>query len=164
MGNTHRWGLVVLFLLACAVHGVLRPEEVRSQEKANVPAEARPGFVANRVHPGDPVQEILVAGFSDQAPAVAFVAAGMVAGKTPPPLSQKLAPGQSVQFGHLARPWQAAVLVLYYLDEKGQPTLLALLKAHADIPLAVGSCGYQLLIGVDQASAPPPPKPAYAPR
>ena len=116
-------------------------------------APARPGYIANRMHPGDPIQQVMVAGFSDLASAIAFVGASLNPKQSPPWFTQTLARGQSVRFAGVVPPLMAGYLVIYFRDEQGQPTLLSLTRAHADIPLSIGSCGYQFLLGVDTVVA-----------
>ena len=118
--------------------------------------EPRVGHVANRVHPGDPVQEVVVAGFQDLASAERFLAASLDSQKIRPVVRQTLKPGESVRFADAARPGEAAYLVFYYFDAQGRPTFLSLTRAHADVPLAIGSCGYQFLLGLDQRLVPAP--------
>ena len=148
---------MVVLALVCAAHGAFLPREVHSQEHPTVSAavaDARPGSIANRMNPGDPIAQVVVAGFPDLASAAAFVDAAFVAGKTPPVFQQTLARGQSVRFVDAARPLEAAYLVIYFHDEHGRPVLLSMTRAHTDIPLAIGSCGYQVLLGVDTGAAP----------
>ena len=181
-----RWWPALLLATACAAHAPVAPEQPRPEPVPGVArpiaeapapstqvaahqvpqrpptvlgpiAEARPGFLANRTDPANPIDDIVVAGFSDQATAAAFVASSFVARETPPVFQQKLARGQSVRFADAASPFGAAFLVVYYFDERGRPTLLSLIKAHPDIPLAIGSIGYQLLLDVDREQSLPEP-------
>ena len=140
-------------VVALLVAALLIPRSAQMKE-AQRPAESARGFIANRVHPGDPVQEIQVAGFFDWASASAFAGGSTEAN---PVFQRKLARNESVRFADAAHPGQAAVLVFYTQDEHGQRTPLSMSRAHADLPLAIGSCGYQLLLGLDRADVSPPP-------
>ena len=180
-----RWCVAVLLALACAPLATVTPQKAPCQpapaaaravaktpapsDPAALPATRRPptvlgpvadaraGFVANRAHPQNPISDVVVAAFSNPASAAAFVASSFVARETPPIFEQRLARGQSVRFADAAPPFGAAFLVIYYFDERGRPTLLSLLKAHPDIPLAIGTVGYQLLLDVDRQEASPEP-------
>jgi len=137
-----------------AVILLLLPQAVHVQESPTPSfVEPRPGFVANRVAFGDPVQVVVVAGFAEEKAAAAFVAAGLT-GNSRPSFEQKLAPGQSVRFADAARPGEPAVLVFYYLNEHGQRTLLSMTRAHASVPLAIRSYGFQFLLDVDRSTPP----------
>jgi hypothetical protein len=137
---------------------LLSPREGQMPEDPAA-AEPKAGHVANRVHPGDPIQEITVAGFQELAGAAAFVAASFAPGLVSPIFNQKLRPGESVHFADQARPGDAAYLVFYFIDGQGRGTLLSLTRAHADLPLAIGSCGYQFLLGIDRSQVSGPEYP-----
>jgi hypothetical protein len=141
--------------LALLLAALFAPGSVSVSPKR--PAEARAGFIANRMHPGDPYPEIGVAGFHDWAAAAAFAAGD--AGSGEPIFERKLARGEGQSFAEAALPGQAAVLVLYAQDEHGQRTPLQMVRAHADIPLSIGSCGYQLLLGFDRGEPAPAAEP-----
>jgi hypothetical protein len=155
--------LGALLVLACAHRGVpVPPASPSSEEKPPVMgpvAEARAGYVANRMHPGDPIQRVVVAGFYDLASAAAFVEASLNPERSPPVFTQTLERGQSVRFSGAVHPAEGGYLVVFFHDEQGRPILLSLTRAHADIPLAIGSCGYQFLLNVDAAAATRPTYP-----
>jgi hypothetical protein len=156
---------MVVFSLGCAAQVPRVAPEALTQDKptASAPAaEPRAGSVANRMSPGDPIAEVLVAGFADAASAVAFVAASFAPAAVAPRFTRTLRRGESVRFADAAPAFQAAYLVVYAFAD-GVPVLLAVTRAHADVPLAIGSCGYQPLLGVDASEA-GAPSPAYAPR
>lgn len=104
-------------------------------------APIRPGHVTSEVHPGDPLQEISVAGFAGLSEALRFVEGGFATGGVEPKLAATLRRGSTVSFAG------ASYLVFYHVYE-GAPALLSLVRAHQDLHLVVGSCGFQLLVGV----------------
>jgi len=114
----------------------------------------KPAHVTSEVHPGDPLQEIVVAGFATQAEALRFVAEGFSPTAVPPKLTEELTRGRTVSFAG------ASYLVFYHVWE-GKPALLALTRVHADLHLLVGSCGFQMTLGVRTPASLPPlaPKP-----
>jgi len=109
--------------------------------------QVRPGTITNNGHPGNPVQEVLVAGFAEQTDALAFVAGGFDFGKRKPVVKAALRRGASVKFAG------ASFLVFYYQVAPGPPTLLSITRCHEDLHLVIESCGYQFLLGV-RTSAP----------
>ena len=106
-------------------------------------ADARPGFVSNNVNPGDPVQEVAVVGFSTLQEALQFVEAGFEAKALKPVFEVRLLRGRSVSFAG------ASFLVFHHQDPQGKSTLLSRTRCHADLSLAIGSCGYQFLLTIN---------------
>jgi hypothetical protein len=106
---------------------------------------ASPGHVTNNVHPGDPVQQVAVAGFATVQEALQFVEAGL--GDAPKPLfAAKLAREQTASFA-------GASFLVFFWEQDGKPTLFALARCHADLHLVIGSCGYQFQLGVNTTAA-----------
>jgi hypothetical protein len=145
--------LIALSSVACATQRAA----AERPPVAGPAAAAAPGagHVTNRMHPGDPIQQVIVAGFSDLAPASAFIAASFDDRTVRPVFLRSLARGERARFADAAHPLQPMYLVFYFRDEGGRPVLLSLTRAHTDIPLAIGSIGYQFLLTVD-AGAPEP--------
>ena len=109
--------------------------------------EVRAGFVTNNVHPGDPVQEVTIAGFATLQEALQFSEAGFTMDAHKPVFLANLPRGSSVGFAG------ASHLVFYYLDHDAKPTLLSITRCHADLHLVIGSCGYQFLLNVNTSAA-----------
>ena len=118
-------------------------------QEAVVSGQFQRGHITNDVHPGDPVQETVIAGFATRAEAVQFIDAGFVPGNLKPTLATKLARGQTVNF--TGSEW----LVFYFVDDQGQRELLSLTRVHADLHLIIGSCGFQFLLNVYTGMAQP---------
>jgi len=79
--------------------------------------------------------------------ALRFVQDGFPAETATVVVDAVLTRGQSTRFG------DASFLVLTTLDASRQPQLLSLTRSHGDLHLTIGSCGYQVLLNVDTASA-----------
>ncbi|HOX46222.1 MAG TPA: hypothetical protein PK668_21640 [Myxococcota bacterium] len=111
-------------------------------------AEYKPGFLTDLVVPGDPVQELEVAGFKSAGEALGFAQGGLHGGA--PVFAGTLRRGDSLSFTG------ASHVVFYHRGAGGEPELLSVTRCHADLHLLVGFCGYQLQLS---ANLPAPPAP-----
>lgn len=139
-----------LLTLAMIALSIVLPQESALGEQS-----AGPGHISNNVHPGDPVQEVAVAGFDSQEEALRFVQGGFATKDVKLRFKTLLSRGDSVGFEG------ASHLVFYYFDDERRPVLLSITRCHADLHLVIGSCGYQFLLGVKLGPAPaekPPPR------
>jgi hypothetical protein len=142
-----RFAALLVFLLAT-------PQPIPVGGQVTIPLnEVRAGYVTNNVHPGDPVQEVSVAGFATLQEALQFSEAGFVADAHKPVFLTTLPRGSSVGFAG------ASYLAFYHLDHDTRPTLLSITRGHADLHLVIGSCGYQFLLSVNTAAAAPQEQP-----
>ena len=125
------------------------------------PDAAKPGTVTSRVHPGDPLKVLTVVGFESLEDALGYLKHGFVDDTQQLRVKASLGRGDTVSFD------KASYLAVYAPNEAGKMVLLSLLRCHADLALTLGSCGYQLQVGVElpaaagevpaEAAAPPGP-------
>ncbi len=125
--------------------------------RAGTEETVKAGYVSSAVHPGDPLKEIRVVGFVTQEEALSFVNGGFEKGNLTPRIEAALTRGQHAAFAG------AHFLVFYHLWE-GKPELLSLARCHADLHLVLGSCGFQLTLGVITVAQPTAAPPQSRPR
>jgi len=145
------WSLLVIVAI------VAWPEEAHVNPDSAEPvrgqlhAEYKPGYLTDVVVPGDPVQELQVAGFTGAEAALRFCAEGFRGAA--PVFQETLRRGDSVSFAG------ASHVVFYHRDADGRPALLSVTRCHADLHLLVGFCGYQLQLSANLPAPPAPPAP-----
>ena len=113
----------------------ITPEPVQQQDMR--------GTISNLIHPGDPVEQVQLAGYENPQDAARYVADGFMVGKVKPIFRQILKRGQHLRFEG------APYVVFSYLGQDGKRTLQSITRCHGDLRLTFGSCGLQFLLGVN---------------